>query len=304
MTPGGRLYVLAVDHRGSFEKMVGPDLEVLLAAKMLVWRGFLDALARGAPRDAAGILVDEQYGARIAREAHEQGVVFAMPVEKTGRDEFEFEHDDEFARAIEEYDPTYAKALVRYNPGGDDQLNRRQAARLRRLSDWLRAHDRRFLFELLVPPTDEQLRSVGGNRDRYDGEVRPELMIRAIETLQDAGIEPDLWKIEGVDDRETCRSIARIARRAGRDRVGCLVLGRGASIERVDGWLRAGAGVEGYLGFAVGRSIFADTVRDFAADPAGYDQQQGVEEISARYRRFIAVYVEAERATQPADGRS
>ncbi len=296
MTPGSRLYILAVDHRGSFEKMVGDDPELLLAAKMLVWRGFLDALAQGAPRDAAGILIDEQYGAGIAREARKEGVVFAMPVEKTGRDEFEFEHGDEFARAIEEYQPTYAKALVRYNPGGDAELNRRQEARLRRLSDWLHAHDRRFLFELLVPPTDEQLRSVDGDGDRYDREVRPQLMIRAIETLQDAGIEPGLWKIEGVDDRDACNSIAQTARREGRDRVGCLVLGRGASVERVDSWLRAGAGVEGYAGFAVGRSIFADAVVAFSADPTAFDIQRGAEEISATYRRFIAVYEEAERA--------
>lgn len=284
--------------------MVGHDLEVLRAAKMLVWRGFLDALARGAPRDAAGILIDEQYGSAVAREAHKEGVVFALPVEKTGRDEFEFEHGDDFGPAIEAYDPTYAKALVRYNPGGDDEVNRRQARRLRVLSDWLQAHDRRLLFELLVPPTDEQLRSVDRSTDRYDEELRPELMQRAIEALQDAGIEPSLWKIEGVDDRDSCHAIARTARRDGRDAVGCLVLGRGASVERVEDWLRAGAGVDGYVGFAVGRSIFADALRELAADPTGYDQQRGVEQISARYRHFVAVYEEAERATQPVDGRS
>ena len=294
MDPGSRLYILAVDHRGSFEKMVGHDLEVLRAAKLLVWRGFLDALAHGAPRDAAGILVDEQYGSAVAREAHKEGVVFALPVEKTGRDEFEFEHGDGFGHAIEEYDPTYAKALVRFNPGGDDEVNRRQVTRLRALSDWLRAHDRCFLFELLVPPTDEQLRAVDGSRERFDEDLRPELMVQAIETLQDSGIEPHLWKIEGVDDREACGAIAGAARRDGRDGVGCLVLGRGASVERVEGWLRAGAGVNGYVGFAVGRSIFADAVREFASNPAGYDQQRGVEEISTRYRHFIAVYEEAQ----------
>jgi myo-inositol catabolism protein IolC len=296
MTPADRLYILAVDHRGSFEQMVGHDVETLVAAKSLVWRGLLEALAQGAPREAAGVLIDEQYGSAVAQEAHRQGIVFAMPVEKTGRDEFEFEHGDAFGRAIEEYDPTYAKALVRYNPGGDEGLNHRQEARLRQLSDWLRAHDRRFMFELLVPPTEDQLRSVAESRDRYDGEVRPELMRRAIELLQDAGVEPDLWKIEGLDEREACRDIAATARRDGRDGVGCLVLGRGASAERVDAWLRAGAAVEGYVGFAVGRSIFADTVLDFAADPAGYDTQQGSEEISTRYLRFIEVYEEAEPA--------
>src|SRR5262249_47228373 len=160
----------------------------------------------------------------IAREAHEQGITFAMPVEKTGRDEFEFQHGDAFDRAIEEYDPTYAKALVRYNPDGDNELNRRQIARLRELSDWIRAHGRRFMFELLVPPTEEQL-TVAGSKDRYDDEVRPELMVRAITTLQDAGVEPDLWKIEGVDRHEACRAIANTARRDGRERTGCLVLG-------------------------------------------------------------------------------
>jgi myo-inositol catabolism protein IolC len=297
MTPGSRLYILAVDHRSSFEKMVGHDIDTLLAAKRLVWQGFLDAVAQGAPPDAAGILIDEQYGSGIAREARERGVVFAMPVEKTGRDEFEFEHGDAFGEAIEEYAPTYAKALVRCNPEGDDELNRRQVARLRRLSDWLRAHDRRFMFELLVPPTDAQLASVEGSRDRFDADVRPELMLRAIEAVQDAGVEPDLWKIEGVDEREACRAIAAMARRDGRDGVGCLVLGRGASVERVDDWLRAGACVDGYVGFAVGRSIFGDAVREFAADPAGSDTRRGAEDISARYRRFIAVYEEAERAT-------
>jgi myo-inositol catabolism protein IolC len=276
--------------------MVGHDLEVLLAAKKLVWSGFLDALARGARRDAAGILIDEQYGSEIALEAREQGIIFAMPVEKTGRDEFEFERGDNFPRAIEQFEPTYAKALVRYNPGDDAELNRRQASCLRRLSDWLHAHNRRFLFELLVPPTDKQLRSVGGSKDRYDREVRAELMMQAIEALQDAGVEPDLWKIEGVDERDACGALARTARRDGRQGVGCLVLGRGASVELVDDWLRAAAGVDGYVGFAVGRSIFGDAVLEFAADPTGYDVQRGAEEISAKYRRFIAVYEEADRA--------
>ena len=290
----GKLYILAIDHRGSFEKLVGSDLEVILGAKSLVWQGFLDALEHGVPRDAAGLLIDEQYGSAVARAAREEGVVFAMPVEKTGRDEFEFEHGDDFGRAIEAFEPTFAKVLVRYNPGGSVEVNRRQEAQLRRLSEWLGSSSRRFLFELLLPPTEEQLRSLGGSRERYDRELRPALMMQAITALQNAGVEPDLWKIEGVDDRQACREIARVTRRDGRDNVGCLVLGRGASIEQVDAWLRAGAGVEGYTGFAVGRSIFGDAVQAFARDPLSYDVQRGAEEISARYRRFIEVYEAAE----------
>jgi myo-inositol catabolism protein IolC len=290
----GNLYILAIDHRGSFEKMVGSDLDVILGAKRLVWRGFLHALEHGASRAAAGILIDEQYGSEIAREARAEGIAFAIPVEKTGRDEFEFEHGDDFLHAVETYEPTFAKALVRYNPGGADDVNRRQASRLRRLSDRLRPTGCRFLFELLVPPTDEQLARVGGSRERYDRELRPGLMMHAMTTLQDAGVEPDVWKIEGVDDRRACTEIAGVARRGGRDHVGCLVLGRGASIDEVDAWLRAGAGTDGYAGFAVGRSIFGDAVQAFARDPHGRDEKRGVERISSRYRRFVEVYEAAE----------
>jgi myo-inositol catabolism protein IolC len=290
----GKLYILAIDHRGSFEKLVGRDPAVILGAKRLVWDGFLDALEHGVSRAAAGLLIDEQYGSAVAREARGKGVIFAMPVEKTGQDEFEFEHGDDFGHAIESFEPTFAKALVRYNPGGSVEVNQRQEVRLRRLSEWLRVSNRRFLFELLVPPTDQQLSKLGGSRERYDRELRPALMMQAITALQGAGVEPDLWKIEGVDDRQACGEIARVTRRDGRDRIGCLVLGRGASIEQVDAWLRAGAGVEGYTGFAVGRSIFGDAVQAFARDPLGYDVQRGVREISARYRRFIEVYEAAE----------
>ena len=169
-------------------------------------------------------------------------------------------------------------------------MNERQTARLRRLSEWLHEHHRKFLFELLVPAESAQLERVGGSEDRYDTEVRPQLMMEAILQLQNGGVEPDIWKIEGIDDRESCNEIAQLVRREGRDRVSCVVLGRGASDEKVDQWLRAGAGLDGYVGFAIGRSIFGEAVKAFAADPDGFDRDAAVASIAGKYRRFIDVY--------------
>jgi myo-inositol catabolism protein IolC len=180
--------------------------------------------------------------------------------------------------------------LVRYNPEGDAELNERQTARLLRLSEWLHQHHRKFLFELLVPAEPSQLEQVAGSDDRYDAELRPQLMMEAILQLQNAGVEPDIWKIEGIDDRESCNEIAQLVRRDGRDRVSCVVLGRGASDELVDRWLRAAAGLEGYIGFAIGRSIFGDAVKSYAADPQGFDREAAVAQIASKYRRFIDVY--------------
>src|SRR6476469_2414673 len=284
-----KLYILAFDHRGSFEKMVG-DVELVPGAKTLIWEGFQRAIEEGAPKEFAGILVDAKYGPDVAREARAGGCKLAMPVEKSGQNEVDFEYGEQFAEKIEEWDPDFNKVLVRYNPEGDREMNERQTARLRRLSEWLHEQHRKFLFELLVPAEPAQLEQVGGSEDRYDTELRPPLMMEAILQLQNGGVEPDIWKIEGIDDRESCNEIAQLVRREGRDRVSCVVLGRGASDEKVDQWLRAGAGLDGYIGFAIGRSIFGEAVKSFAADPDGFDREAAVEKVARNYRRFIEVY--------------
>jgi myo-inositol catabolism protein IolC len=284
-----RLYILAFDHRGSFEKMVG-DVERVPGAKTLIWEGFQRAIEQGAPKQYAGVLVDAQYGPDVAREAKAGGYKLAMPVEKSGQNEFDFEYGEQFGEKIEEYDPDFSKVLVRYNPEGDRAMNERQVEKLRRLSEWLHERHRKFLFELLVPAEEAQLESVGGSVDRYDTELRPQLMMEAILQLQNGGVEADIWKIEGIDDREACNEIAQLARREGRDRVSCVVLGRGASDEKVDQWLRAGSGLEGYIGFAIGRSIFGESVKAYAADPEGFDRDAAVDRIARNYLRFIEVY--------------
>jgi len=297
---GHKLFILAFDHRGSFQKKwfglegepTEEDTRRISDAKHLVFEGLLHALEEGATADSTGALVDEQFGVptSIPSEAKERGLKLAMPVEKSGQNEFDFEYGDEFGAHIEAFDPDFSKVLVRYNPEGDKAMNERQLGKLRRLSEWLHEHHRKYLFELLVPAEPEQLEKVGGDADRYDTELRSELMMEAIPQLQNGGVEADIWKIEGIDDREACREIAQLVRREGRERVSCVVLGRGASDAKVDEWLRAGAGLDGYVGFAIGRSIFGESVKAYAEDPDGFDRDAAVAKISANYRRFIEVY--------------
>ena len=292
----GDLYILAFDHRGSFQKkMLGiqgsptpEEAERISDAKAVIFEGFLRALEEGAPREAAGMLVDEQFGADLARRGRKEGVILAMPVEKSGQDEFDFEYGDEFGAHIEEFDPTFSKVLVRYNPEGDREMNTRQAARLRVLSDWLHERDRRFLFELLVAAEPAQLEAVGGDEGRYDTEVRPGLMLQAIRDLHAAGIEPDVWKIEGLDRREDCQAVADLVRSDGRGGVACVVLGRGADDAAVEHWLRQGAGVPGYIGFAIGRTIWWDVLKANLNDETS--REEAASTISANYRRMIDVY--------------
>jgi myo-inositol catabolism protein IolC len=291
------LHILAFDHRGSFHKkffgVTGePNAEEtarIADAKGVIFEGLLRALDEGTSRESAGALVDEQFGADIARKAKADGITLAMPVEKSGQDEFDFQYGEDFGAHIEEFDPTFSKVLVRYNPEGDAAMNERQTVRLTRLGDWLHAHDRRFLFELLVPPEPHQLEAVGGDADSWDTRERPALMRRAIAELQAGGVEPDVWKIEGIDRREDCESIAQQCRSGpGRANVACVVLGRGADDTAVEHWLRTGRGVPGYIGFAIGRSIWWDPLKAYVDGDAPRDEAAG--RIAAKYRRFVEVY--------------
>jgi myo-inositol catabolism protein IolC len=298
----GKLYILAFDHRGSFQKkMFGIEGEptaeqtaTIADAKHLIFEGMLKAVDTGSLSGGEiGVLVDEQFGGSIPAEAKARGLKLAMPVEKSGQDTFDFEYGEEFGEHILAFDPDFSKVLVRYNPEGDAESNKTQLGKLKRLADWLHDHDRKFLFELLVPAEPAQLEAVGGDTDRFDAELRPALMLRAIQETQDFGVEVDIWKIEGVDAREDAERLARQTRTgAGRENVVCVLLGRGASDEKVEHWLRVAAPVEGFVGFAIGRSIWWDALKGFLDEKL--DRDAAAQQVADKYLRFIRVYEEQE----------
>jgi myo-inositol catabolism protein IolC len=297
------LYILPFDHRGSFQtKMFGwkgtltPEQTAqIAAAKQVIYDAFKHAVAAGVAKDKAGILVDEQFGAAILRDAAKDGYITACPAEKSGQDEFDFEYGADFAQHIEAFDPTFCKVLVRYNPEGDRTLNQRQAGRLKRLSDYLHAKGKSlFMFELLVPAEKVQLDRVKGDKKKYDLEVRPGLMVQAIQQLQDAGVEADVWKIEGLERREDCVKVVEAAQRNGRASVGCIVLGRGEDDKKVREWLATAAHVPGFIGFAVGRTTFWDPLVDWRANKV--TREAAVAEISRRYGEWVGIF-EAARAS-------
>ncbi|HEX5781967.1 MAG TPA: DUF2090 domain-containing protein [Solirubrobacteraceae bacterium] len=297
----GKLYILAFDHRGSFQKkMFGiegepteDETKTITDAKRLVFEGMEKAVERGLDASTAGVLVDEQFGGDVPKLAKEHGLKLSMPAEKSGQNEFDFQYGDEFGDHILSFDPAFTKVLVRLNPEGDEEMNERQLGRLKRLADWLHENDRLFLFELLVPAEDHQLEKAGGDSDRYDAELRPELMRRAIEQIQDFGVEVDIWKIEGVDTQEDAQMLVDQTRKGeGREGVVSVLLGRGASDEKVDHWLRQAAPVEGMVGFAIGRSIWWDALKGFLS--GDLEREAAAEQIADNYQRFIKVYDEAE----------
>ena len=301
------LYILPFDHRGSFETgMFGwkgaltlEQTAQIADAKQVIYDGFKAAIEAGVPKEKAGILVDEQFGAAILRDAAAKGYVTACPVEKSGQEEFDFEYGEDFAGHIEDFHPTFCKVLVRYNPEGEPALNRRQAARLKLLSDYLHAaKGSLFMFELLVPPEKSQLDKANGDKKVYDLEIRPRLMVETIRQLQDADVEPDVWKIEGLDHVEDCERIVAVARRGGRNKVSCIILGRNEDDKKVHEWLRTAAAVPGFIGFAVGRTDFWEPLVEWLAKRTTRDV--AVARIAGRFQDFAASFESAHVGTSTA----
>ena len=296
-----RLYMLPFDHRESFatglfgwsDTLTTVQAAEITAAKQVISDGFQAAVAGGAPKEHAAILADERFSAGILRDAGRNGYMTACPAERSGQKEFAFEFGDEFGRHIEVVNPTFCKVLVRYNPVGDAALNGRQAARLRQLSDYLHANGRMFMFELLVPPEPTQLQQLDGNKDVYDLETRPELMVQAVRELQAAGVEPDVWKVEGMDRREDCVNLVAAARRDGRERVVCITLGRGEDVDKVRAWLTTAASVSGFVGFAVGRTTFWDALVEWRA--RRITREAAVDLIAERFRDWVDIFEDGMR---------
>ena len=290
------LYILPFDHRASFVSglfgwsgaLKPGQTAQITTAKRVIYDGFVAAVANGVDQNKVGILVDEHFGADILRDAQRNGIITCAPTEKSGQDEFDFEFGDNFARHIKDFSPKFCKVLVRYNPEGNPAVNRRQASRLQRLSEVLVGSPSRFMFELLVPATPQQLETLGGDVQAYDRKLRPALMLRAINELQGAGVEADVWKVEGLDSQGDCERIVAMARRDERDNVGCIVLGRGENEQQVRTWLTTAASVPGFIGFAVGRTTFWEPLINLR--DGKIDRSAAVAEIARRFRNWVDIF--------------
>ena len=291
------LYILAFDHRGTITKgLLGvegreptqDEVNKVSEMKEIIFDGFLKANEYGITGGDPAILVDETFGLEVQQKAKEMNIKFAAPVEKSGQKVFDFEYGDQFGEKINEVGADFVKILVRWNPDDEEEIRETQGNRIKELSDWLTENDKKFLLEFLVPATEEQLASVENDQARYDSEIRPKLAVKVVEEMRERGADPDIWKIEGLDTPEDCEKVAHAIRTGDREDVIAVVLGRGASDEKVNEWLRAGSSVEGYKGFAIGRSIFWDALKSFHEGEKS--REEAVEEIAQSYLGFLSVY--------------
>jgi 5-dehydro-2-deoxygluconokinase len=290
-----KLFILAFDHRSSFlkllrlsDKLQAEQKEVASEAKEIIFEGFRAALqAQKVERQRAAILVDEEFGVKVIEEAKGEGYAFAVPVEASGKKVFEFEHGKDFGEHIDRIKPTFVKALVRYNPEGDEKLNLRQAEKLASLSEFCADAGYEWMLEVLIEPTEEQQKKANEEAVDFDKVTRPKLQISMVKELQAANVNPNIWKIEGMEEPYQYEEIVKQARASGNEKVRVIILGRGEDVDRVERWLVAGKDVDGVAGFAIGRTIFTEPLKRWRAEKISH--VQAVSEIGENYARFVRI---------------
>jgi len=292
------LFILAMDHRESFGRTLfevkhdEPDAaqtEAMRSAKRLIFEGLQEALP-SVTSGRIGVLVDERYGQDVidAVKSGTDPMVLAVPIEASGHEWFTLEWGDQWLEHVESVKPDYSKVLIRDNPAFDAAQREAQLARLAQVCAGLRNAGVPLLYELLVPATDAQLAQAGGDAAAYDRDIRPGLVVQVIADNQAHGVEPALWKVEGLETVEAARQVAGQAKAGGRT-TDLIVLGRDAPAERLDHWLAVASQVDAFVGFAIGRSIWEDVLSRYEA--FGSTESAAVNarrEIADRYLGFIA----------------
>lgn len=294
------LFILPFDHRSSFIELFGftnPDLssgekETIIKAKEIIYAAFSKAVEHGIPKEQAAILIDEEYGDKIITNAINQKYNVILTTEKSGQKEFSFEYEDAFMKHIEKYKPTFVKALIHYNPNNDPLSKMRQQQKLEILSNYCHENCYKFLLEVLISPTDQQFRDVNGNNDLYDNKIRPNLTAKAMEELQAASVEPDIWKLEGMEVEDSYKIVSLQARKGGRDDVGIVILGRAENQDKVEKWIKTGRRTKGIIGFAIGRTVFWDPLVKYKNGKI--EKEKAIEIISNNFIHFYNIFINKE----------
>ncbi|MBU2632276.1 DUF2090 domain-containing protein [Patescibacteria group bacterium] len=291
------LFILPFDHRGSFVKgligkeeslLTSDDRNYIISQKKIIYNAFKKAIQKKIIKDNAAILIDEEFGDEIIKDANLNGINVILTTEKSGEQEFTFQYPN-FEEHIEKYKPAFAKVLIRYNPDQEIASKKRQQKELKRLSDYCHKSGHKFFLEPLIPATVDQLTKAGGNQDEYIKSQRPFLAARAIGELQEAGVEPDVWKLEGTTKKEGYEKIVEAAIRDGRDNVGVVILGGGKEQELVEEWIKIAAKIKGIIGFAVGRTVFWQPLMDLKEGKI--NQEEAVSRIANNFIHFYDLFI-------------
>lgn len=302
------MFMVAFDHRSSTaseifgQELVSPEQwQVLAEAKVVI------AEAAGLARDTVddlgevSVLVDLECGMMAAQAARAEQIATALALEVSGQRRLELLDERTLEAKIGVVGaPKWGKVLLRWNSNDPVGLKEANLAALERARRFCGAVGAGLLLELIVPPTSFDLVAVEGDAERYRSEILPLRLPAAVEEITRRFGPPDLWKLQGVASPVAARAISDAACLDG-STPPILILGAGADRAEITRWFEAGAGVCGYAGFAIGRSIWKAPIVAYL--DGRIDRDGAREAISSQFIGIADDYIVATRIAAAAGSR-
>ena len=284
----GHLFIFAADHRHNLTTGIlninkepnNKQLEILHDFKAMILESQQLAIKNGVNKENCFLLMDEDYGNKTLINAKKDGINIIIPVEKSGSKIFEFDYGSRFIDHIEKFKPSYVKVLIYFNPENKDD-NEKTLKNLRILNNYLVNTEYKFLLEMLVEPTQEQLNKYG--KKDFDIKLRPDLTIESIKEINKAGIYPNIWKLEGYSRKE---DIDKVSLEVGNSKI--VILGRYETMNTVLKWIKIGTMNNKVIGFAVGRTIFEDTLKKYYHKKT--TREKAIRVMSSKYKKIAYFY--------------
>lgn len=259
--------VFAFDHRKQLEDMadaMGASRDRIPAFKQLCLQAAL-RVADG--REGYGILCDPRLGRDALFQVAGTGLWTGRPVELPGSRPLELEIGPDFGSGLSEWPRDHVvKVLCFYHPDDDENMKARQEETVMRLADAARTNDLEFLLEIIpskVAPVDDETTAT------------------VIQRFYDIGVYPDWWKLEPLKTGAAWQNACDAIMRNDRYTRGIVVLGLDAPTDELVESFAVAASFELVKGFAVGRTIFGETARNWLAGKL--DDASAVSEMAGKY---------------------
>ncbi len=297
-----QLIILPFDHRASFYREIlkiknqpnSKDKKKVIELKNIIYQGLLQVKKQYPDVLGFSLLVDEEHGDKILKSAKKNGVIRILTTEKSGQTIFDFEYGNNFSEHINKYQPEYAKVLVRYNPQNKTD-NIIQLKRLKKLSAFCQKNKIGFLFELLVPPTEKDLK-IAGSKKNYDQGLRIIRTVQAINEIKKI-LRVSVWKLEGFNT-SGWEKITKAVGNQGK----IVILGRGETPKVVKHWLSDGAKFPQTIGFAIGRTIFENPLKQYVVGKL--NQKQTIDKIARNLSFYLNIWLKNKKLYATTKNRS
>ena len=270
----GDLAVLAVDHRSQLEALAaetGAEAGKIAEFKQIA----LEALDEFADTDVSlGILVDGRHGMRTLEATGDRTYWVGRPIEVPGSCPVEFDTSRDIGSELVTWPKNHVvKCLCFYHVDDPPELRAVQDSRVSDLFSACRTTDHEFLLEIIC-----------SNKNRDGRGVTAKVMRH----FYGIGVFPDWWKLESQPSEKDWQEIAAVIEEHDSTCRGILVLGLAAPEDELVEGLKTAARIPSVKGFAIGRTIFYETARDFFKRLI--DKDMARRELHDRFHRFVSAW--------------